>query len=136
MRSRRIGQMSDRLYLEKCRDFLYPEFVLGGIAPQDYCSAEDLLRRTLHFHDVVVDMRLNRHFEGAHRYVEAHFGTDNPYGRTIRGHIDFLRGVIAEGDFQRLRRRAVSLSGRRGIAATAAPVNEAAGAGVSRLYPA
>ena len=24
-----IGQMSDRMYLEKCREFLYQEFVLG-----------------------------------------------------------------------------------------------------------
>ncbi len=31
-----IAQMSDRCYLEKCRDRLYPEFVLGGIAmPSD-----------------------------------------------------------------------------------------------------
>jgi hypothetical protein len=27
-----IAQMSDRCYLEKCRDHLYPEFVLGGLA--------------------------------------------------------------------------------------------------------
>src|SRR5512138_533153 len=27
-----IAQMSDRCYLEKCRDRLYPEFVLGGVA--------------------------------------------------------------------------------------------------------
>ena len=27
-----LAQMSDRCYLEKCRDRLYPEFVLGGIA--------------------------------------------------------------------------------------------------------
>ncbi|MGH8708142.1 MAG: hypothetical protein ACREVD_08795, partial [Burkholderiales bacterium] len=26
-----IGQMSDRMYLEKCREFLYPEFVWGRI---------------------------------------------------------------------------------------------------------
>jgi len=26
------AQMADRCYLEKCRDRLYPEFVLGGIA--------------------------------------------------------------------------------------------------------
>ncbi|PCI07866.1 MAG: hypothetical protein COB77_03695 [Gammaproteobacteria bacterium] len=26
-----IAQMSDRCYLEKCRDRLYPEFVLGGL---------------------------------------------------------------------------------------------------------
>jgi hypothetical protein len=27
-----IAQMSDRCYLEKCRDRPYPEFVLGGLA--------------------------------------------------------------------------------------------------------
>ena len=27
-----IGQMSDRMYLEKCREYLYREFVLGSIA--------------------------------------------------------------------------------------------------------
>ena len=27
-----IAQMADRCYLEKCRDRLYPEFVLGGVA--------------------------------------------------------------------------------------------------------
>ena len=27
-----MAQMSDRCYLEKCRDRLYPEFVLGGVA--------------------------------------------------------------------------------------------------------
>ena len=30
-----IAQMSDRCYLEKCRDRLYPEFVLGGLAQQE-----------------------------------------------------------------------------------------------------
>src|SRR5262245_32688847 len=30
-----IAQMADRCYLEKCRDRLYPEFVLGGIAASD-----------------------------------------------------------------------------------------------------
>ena len=44
MRDRRVGhllgtadmlaQMSDRCYLEKCRDRLYPEFVIGGVAMQ------------------------------------------------------------------------------------------------------
>ncbi len=27
-----IAQLADRCYLEKCRDRLYPEFVLGGVA--------------------------------------------------------------------------------------------------------
>ena len=50
-----IAQMADRCYLEKCRDRLYPEFVLGGIAAAPgsdgtmqvrYSSGLDLLRQT------------------------------------------------------------------------------------------
>ncbi len=32
-----IAQMADRCYLEKCRDRLYPEFVLGGVAATTGC---------------------------------------------------------------------------------------------------
>ncbi|HUJ01736.1 MAG TPA: hypothetical protein VLY46_15960, partial [Usitatibacter sp.] len=54
-----IAQMSDRCYLEKCRDRLYPEFVAGGIARTHtergdevvlFESAEDLLRKTPRFY--------------------------------------------------------------------------------------
>jgi hypothetical protein len=49
-----IAQMSDRCYLEKCRDRLYPEFVAGGITRKKtddgevvvFASADDLLRST------------------------------------------------------------------------------------------
>src|SRR6201999_2411233 len=53
-----IAQMADRCYLEKCRDRLYPEFVLGGIAATTnvdgslrvrYSSGLDLLRQTPEF---------------------------------------------------------------------------------------
>jgi len=53
-----ITQLADRCYLEKCRDRLYPEFVLGGMAlplanasPESvrYASGLDLLRQTPQF---------------------------------------------------------------------------------------
>src|SRR5207253_1205788 len=52
-----IAQMADRCYLEKCRDRLYAEFVLGGVAlpfsqgnPRvKYASGLDLLRQTPEF---------------------------------------------------------------------------------------
>src|SRR5262249_15856410 len=53
-----IAQMSDRCYLEKCRDRLYAEFVLGGVAlpissnggrQVKYASGLDLLRQTPEF---------------------------------------------------------------------------------------
>ncbi|MGH8370280.1 MAG: hypothetical protein ACRESC_04800, partial [Gammaproteobacteria bacterium] len=48
------AQMADRCYLEKCRDRLYPEFVMGGMATKIlpdgrtqvlYSSARDLLKK-------------------------------------------------------------------------------------------
>ena len=52
-----VAQLADRCYLEKCRDRLYPEFVLGGVAIDDrpqgkvlYHSAHDLLGKTLSFY--------------------------------------------------------------------------------------
>jgi hypothetical protein len=50
-----MAQMADRCYLEKCRDRLYPEFVLGGVAVSRwqrgelkviYGSGLDVLRST------------------------------------------------------------------------------------------
>ena len=50
-----IGQMSDRMYLEKCREFLYREFVIGKVARETlpdgkevvrYASADDLILKT------------------------------------------------------------------------------------------
>ena len=50
-----IAQMADRCYLEKCRDRLYSEFVLAGVAVSEsgpgeqnivYASGIDLLKKT------------------------------------------------------------------------------------------
>src|SRR5436305_372085 len=38
-----IAQMSDRCYLEKCRDRLYPEFVTGGIARRRTEQGEEVV---------------------------------------------------------------------------------------------
>ena len=54
-----IAQMSDRCYLEKCRDRLYPEFVLGGLTRRkqpdgqvitEIDSGNDLVRKTPGFY--------------------------------------------------------------------------------------
>ncbi|MDT8377185.1 MAG: hypothetical protein RQ867_10685, partial [Mariprofundaceae bacterium] len=50
-----LAQMSDRCYLEKCRDRLYVEFVASGLASKDapnggFDSPEDLLRKTPDFY--------------------------------------------------------------------------------------
>ena len=69
-----IAQMADRCYLEKCRDRLYPEFVLGGIAAAarndgtlqiKYGSGLDLLRQTPDFVRETFVERLEGEFERA-----------------------------------------------------------------------
>ncbi|HEY2340975.1 MAG TPA: hypothetical protein VGH75_10630, partial [Steroidobacteraceae bacterium] len=82
-----IAQMADRCYLEKCRDRLYAEFVLGGVAlpvsergPEvKYASGLDLLRQTPEFVSDVREKRLDGDFDRAYRYLEILYGGRNPY---------------------------------------------------------
>ena len=114
-----IGQMADRIYLEKCRDFLYEEFVLAGIAKHEnpdgsveinFSSAADLLAKTPGFYENVAKKRLDGLFGGLHEIVATHFGGTNPYRDRIERNIGFLRDVLARGEFDRLRRKSVTLS--------------------------
>jgi hypothetical protein len=108
-----IAQMADRCYLEKCRDRLYAEFVLGGVAlpfsegyPQvKYASGLDLLRQTPEFVSDVRAKRLDRDFGAAYRYLEILYGGSNPYMEAIDRNIEFLRQVLRSENWQLLRRR-------------------------------
>lgn len=108
-----IAQMSDRCYLEKCRDRLYPEFVLGGIAavpgsngdPQvRYSSGLDLLRQTPQFVQNTREQRLDGEFEHAYRYVEPLFGGKNPYLKAIDRNVAYLQRVLRVERWPLLRR--------------------------------
>lgn len=108
-----MAQMSDRCYLEKCRDRLYPEFVLGGIAVSRangsglkvvYGSGLDVLRQTPEFIDETMRTRLDGEFEGAYRYVEVLFGGRNPYMEAIQGHVEYLKKVLRTQRWSMLRR--------------------------------
>jgi hypothetical protein len=114
-----IGQMSDRMYLEKCREFLYKEFVWGRIARERlpdgheivrYASAEDLIIKTPGFYEYVVRTRLEKKLGNADRYAEAHFDGPSLYQAEIDRNMDFLRSTIETADFNRLRRTCYSLS--------------------------
>jgi hypothetical protein len=114
-----IGQMADRIYLEKCRDFLYEEFVLAGIAERQnadgsievrYSSAVDLLAKTPGFYENVAKKRLDGVFGGLHEIIATHFRGRNPYRDQMERNIAFLKDVVAHGDFDRLRRKSVTLS--------------------------
>jgi hypothetical protein len=83
-----IAQMADRCYLEKCRDRLYKEFVLGGVAVENakpgvftvrYESGNDLLKKTPAFYQQVLRSRLQSNFNLAYRYVEIMYDGQNPY---------------------------------------------------------
>jgi hypothetical protein len=108
-----IAQMADRCYLEKCRDRLYLEFVLGGIAISDdgngvhkvrYQSGVDLLLQTPAFFKSVVKKRLDIDFNKAYRYIEAVYNGRNPYLEFIERNIAYLEHVIETGDWPALRR--------------------------------
>jgi hypothetical protein len=114
-----IGQISDRMYLEKCREFLYREFVLGNIARERlpdgreivrFSSPEDLILKTPGFYEYVARSRIDRKLGGVDRYVAAHFGDANPYQSEIDRNMNFLRQAIETADLGRLRRACYSLS--------------------------
>ena len=109
-----IAQMADRCYLEKCRDRLYAEFVLGGVAlptapdgrtQVKYASGLDLLRQTPEFVEEVRKKRLDGEFHAAYRYLEILYGGRNPYIESIDRNIGFLRRVLRSENWRLLRRR-------------------------------
>jgi hypothetical protein len=108
-----IAQMADRCYLEKCRDRLYAEFVLGGVAlpfsdgnPHvKYASGLDLLRQTPEFVMDVRTKRLDREFHRAYRHLDVLYGGRNPYMESIDRNVEYLRQVLRSESWQLLRRR-------------------------------
>ena len=108
-----IAQMADRCYLEKCRDRLYPEFVLGGVAtpgspfmkqPTRYNSGLDILRQTPRFFADIREKRLDGEFESAYRNLEALFDGRNPYMEAIEQNLKYLEAVLKAEDWPSLRR--------------------------------
>jgi hypothetical protein len=108
-----IAQMADRCYLEKCRDRLYAEFVLGGVAlpiaanggrQVKYASGLDLLRQTPEFVAEVRTKRLDGEFGGAYHYLEILFGGRNPYTEAIDRNVEYLRQILRSENWRLLRR--------------------------------
>lgn len=107
-----LAQMSDRCYLEKCRDRLYAEFVLGDVAVYpgteglkvNYGSGLDLLRQTPHFVRNAIEQRLEAAFDHAYRHMEPVFDGRNPYTEAIRENVSYLKDVMRTGQWRMLRR--------------------------------
>ncbi|MBE9561209.1 MAG: hypothetical protein IMF15_10500 [Proteobacteria bacterium] len=109
-----LAQMSDRCYLEKCRDRLYPEFVLGGMTVKIdehgnetvlYESGEDLLKKTPAFYEIEVENRLNNLFNKVYAYEIAHFEGEKHYINGLGRNQSRLKNVLKTDDFSLLRRR-------------------------------
>ena len=108
-----IAQMADRCYLEKCRDRLYPEFVLAGSAfgtgadgsrEVRYASGLDLLRQTPEFVAKTRAERLDAAFGRIYRCLEALFDGRNPYLEAIDRNVEFLERVLRSESWRMLRR--------------------------------
>ena len=121
-----LGQMSDRMYLEKCREFLYPEFVWGRIARETladgreivrYASPEDLMLKTPGFYEYVARQRIDKKLGGADRFAAAHFDGPSLYQAAIDRNMQFLKEAIEQADLKRLRRFCYSLSRQEAVVA-------------------
>ncbi len=109
-----ISQMSDRCYLEKCRDRLYPEYVLGGLAVNIddqgketiiYQSGEDLLRKTPAFFANDVETRLNNDLKQVYNYEKAHFDGESVYINELGRNQAFLNKILEKNDFSLIQRK-------------------------------
>jgi len=107
-----IAQMSDRCYLEKCRDRLYPEFVDGGIARKRlpggaeeivFSSGDDLVLKTAKFY-VRASQRLESDLGGVHRFAEQHFSGHDLYIEHVRKNVEFAKSLEANHDTSVLKR--------------------------------
>ena len=108
-----IAQMADRCYLEKCRDRLYPEFVVGGIARKKlpngeeqiiYASGEDLVRKTPAFYTGATK-RLDLDLNKGYAYAESHFKGQNLYLDEMNKNIKFVEAIAKDPDLAGLRRQ-------------------------------
>ena len=107
-----IAQMSDRCYLEKCRDRLYPEFLAGGVArkrlPEGgeqviFESGADLVMRTPQFFQGAM-RRLDDDLGRGYRYAEHSFGGQDLYLKEINKNVRFAQAIDRHGGASALKR--------------------------------
>ena len=108
-----LAQMSDRCYLEKCRDRLYPEFALARLAVDEravrrmlpsFASGEDLVQKTPGFYQGAV-LRLELQLARAYEYAAGHFGGTNLYLEEMKKNNRYAQAVALGPASEMLRRR-------------------------------
>ncbi|MBU0936272.1 MAG: metal-dependent phosphohydrolase [Spirochaetes bacterium] len=92
-----IGQMSDRVYLEKLL-FLYREFREAGFP--GYETEFDILRKTIDFYDLAIH-RLDVDFRGVRSYARLFFRNRQQedrdfYAEAMDHMMEYLRGILAD----------------------------------------
>ena len=101
--------------MQKCRDRLYAEFVLAGVATSDrrsgkqsvlYGSGIDLLKKTPEFAGRSTKFRLDQNFHHAYRHINVLFDGRNPYIESIDHNLNYLGQVIERSECAGLRRPA------------------------------
>jgi hypothetical protein len=108
-----LAQTADRCYLEKCRDYLFREFEICGLAGMSgtasgqpaYETPEHLLMGTPEFNHKLWQERLDGYFGSVHRYLDAHFNGINPYRLSIDANMARIQEMINSGSFAGLTRR-------------------------------
>jgi hypothetical protein len=107
-----IAQMADRCYLEKCRDRLYPEFVLGGLTRRKlpdgrtqilFNSGDDLVRKTPGFYTNAAK-RLDLQLARAYEYADHHFNGQNLYLEEMQKNVRYAQAVGSAPNTDMLRR--------------------------------
>ena len=107
-----IAQMADRCYLEKCRDRLYPEFVLGGLTRRKlpggktqilFSSGDDLVRKTPGFY-MNAAKRLDLQLARAYEYAERHFNGRNLYLDEMQKNVRYAQAIAGAPNTDMLRR--------------------------------
>ena len=102
-----MSQLSDRAYLEKCRDFLFAEFSTFGLAGAPglpYPDPKTLLEKTPGFYTDLLRQRMEVEYAGADRFMKIHFGGEDPYDASIKRNLGYLDHLLRKDDLSMLRR--------------------------------
>jgi len=102
-----MSQLSDRAYLEKCRDFLFAEFSAVGLAGAPgllYPDPKTLLEKTPGFYTNLLRHHMQVEYGGADRFTKIYFGGECPYDASIKRNLGHLNELLAKDDLSLLRR--------------------------------
>lgn len=106
-----LAQVSDRCYLEKCKNRLYFEFVTAGMAGPDvsqalYQSSEELIYKTPQFFKHILYDRLDGAMHGMHRYIRDFFLPERDhYRESLEKNCAYLERIVDAKDISLLRRQ-------------------------------